>query len=232
LQIQFFAHLTTVKVISVESLCTLLRSFVAVLDEFGVSIGRAKKAAQCAGEGLLMVSDFRLSAHASRRKPRHIGWTNTKRLLTNNCRWDNQCYSNVQRHDNTTEVARLSNLYKGNSEGQSYRGKTLLLLLPASLKIMVLLAPRCTFERIGCFERIKFWRDCELHSSTVPELSWTRFFNRCAIRSSFGLSASRSDRNGFYVHRFRRRCTNKERRVAWILCSSLRQWCEFFWNNL
>lgn len=58
LQIQFFAHLTTIKVISVESMCTLLRSFVAVLDEFGVSSGRAKRAAQCAGEGLLMVGDF------------------------------------------------------------------------------------------------------------------------------------------------------------------------------
>lgn len=34
---------------------TLLQSFVAVLDEFGVSHGRAKKAALAAGEGLIIV---------------------------------------------------------------------------------------------------------------------------------------------------------------------------------
>ncbi len=33
----------------------LLRSFTAVLDEFGVSHGRAQKAALCAAEGLMMV---------------------------------------------------------------------------------------------------------------------------------------------------------------------------------
>lgn len=32
----------------------LLQSFTAVLDEFGVSNGRAKRAALCAGEGLLI----------------------------------------------------------------------------------------------------------------------------------------------------------------------------------
>lgn len=33
----------------------LLRSFTAVLDEFGVSHGRAKQAARCAAEGLMLV---------------------------------------------------------------------------------------------------------------------------------------------------------------------------------
>jgi nuclear cap-binding protein subunit 1 len=33
----------------------LLQSFTAVLEEFGVSHGRAKRAAICAGEGLMMV---------------------------------------------------------------------------------------------------------------------------------------------------------------------------------
>ena len=33
----------------------LLQSFTAVLDEFGVSNGRAKRAARCAAEGLLRV---------------------------------------------------------------------------------------------------------------------------------------------------------------------------------
>lgn len=37
---------------------SLLESFVAVLDEFGVSHGRAKKAASAAGEGLIIVSQY------------------------------------------------------------------------------------------------------------------------------------------------------------------------------
>ena len=43
------------KLISVDSMFALLRSFTAVLDEFGVSNGRAKQAVLCAGEGLLVV---------------------------------------------------------------------------------------------------------------------------------------------------------------------------------
>ncbi|RXW20034.1 hypothetical protein EST38_g5825 [Candolleomyces aberdarensis] len=52
--IHFFAHLTVAKLISADSLLALLQSFTAVLDEFGVSNGRAKRAALCAGEGLLI----------------------------------------------------------------------------------------------------------------------------------------------------------------------------------
>ncbi len=36
----------------------LLQSFTAVLDEFGVSNGRAKRAARCAAEGLIRVFAF------------------------------------------------------------------------------------------------------------------------------------------------------------------------------
>ncbi|KZT27073.1 hypothetical protein NEOLEDRAFT_1131600 [Neolentinus lepideus HHB14362 ss-1] len=52
--IHFFAHLTMAKVISVQSMLNLLQSFVAVLDEFGVSHGRAKRAGLCAAEGLMI----------------------------------------------------------------------------------------------------------------------------------------------------------------------------------
>ena len=54
-KIHFFAHLTVARLISEDSMLSLLRSFTAVLDEFGVSYGRAKQAALCAGEGLLIV---------------------------------------------------------------------------------------------------------------------------------------------------------------------------------
>lgn len=57
-QIQFFAHLTVAGLISPESMIALLQSFVAVLDEFGVSHGRAKKAALSAGEGLIIVRGY------------------------------------------------------------------------------------------------------------------------------------------------------------------------------
>ncbi|PPQ68653.1 hypothetical protein CVT24_005384 [Panaeolus cyanescens] len=60
--IHFFAHLTVAGLVSVDSLLTLLRSFTAVLDEFGVSHGRAKRAALCAGEGLIIAGSV-LKAH-------------------------------------------------------------------------------------------------------------------------------------------------------------------------
>jgi nuclear cap-binding protein subunit 1 len=54
-QIHFFAHLTVTNLISPQSMLGLLQSFTAVLDEFGVSNGRAKRAARCAAEGLMRV---------------------------------------------------------------------------------------------------------------------------------------------------------------------------------
>ena len=41
----------------------LLQSFTAVLDEFGVSNGRAKRAARCAVEGLMRVCVLHLSRY-------------------------------------------------------------------------------------------------------------------------------------------------------------------------
>ncbi|KIM84002.1 hypothetical protein PILCRDRAFT_819029 [Piloderma croceum F 1598] len=63
--IHFFAHLTIAKVISAESLISLLQSFTTVLDEFGVSYGRAKKAALCAAEGLMIGGSILKSSSAS-----------------------------------------------------------------------------------------------------------------------------------------------------------------------
>ena len=54
-QIQFFAHLTMARMISPDSMISLLQAFTSVLDEFGVSHGRAKRAAMCAAEGLMFV---------------------------------------------------------------------------------------------------------------------------------------------------------------------------------
>jgi nuclear cap-binding protein subunit 1 len=57
-QIQFFAHLTMARMISPDSMISLLQAFTSVLDEFGVSHGRAKRAAMCAAEGLMFVCGF------------------------------------------------------------------------------------------------------------------------------------------------------------------------------
>lgn len=57
-QVHFFAHLGVAKIVSPQSMVALLQSFVAVLEEFGVSHGRAKNAALCAAEGLMRVSPF------------------------------------------------------------------------------------------------------------------------------------------------------------------------------
>ncbi|TFL05453.1 MIF4G like-domain-containing protein [Pterulicium gracile] len=52
--IQFFAHLTEAGIVAPDSMVSLLQSFTAVLDEFGASYGRAKRAALCAAEGLMI----------------------------------------------------------------------------------------------------------------------------------------------------------------------------------
>ncbi|KAG5721518.1 Nuclear cap-binding protein subunit 1 [Termitomyces sp. T112] len=52
--IQFFAHLTVAGIISSESMVSLLQAFTAVLDGFNVSHKRAKRAALCAAEGLMI----------------------------------------------------------------------------------------------------------------------------------------------------------------------------------
>jgi len=51
----FFAHLTVAGLVSADSMLALVKSFTAVLDEFGASYGRGKKAALCAGEALIIV---------------------------------------------------------------------------------------------------------------------------------------------------------------------------------
>ncbi|KAI0922046.1 hypothetical protein AcW2_006852 [Taiwanofungus camphoratus] len=52
--IQFFAHLTVANLVSAQTMFELLKSFTAVLEEFGASHGRAMKAALCAAEGLMI----------------------------------------------------------------------------------------------------------------------------------------------------------------------------------
>ena len=54
-QVHLFAHLTAARIVSAQTMFELLKSFTAVLEEFAVSHGRAKKAALCAAEGLMIV---------------------------------------------------------------------------------------------------------------------------------------------------------------------------------
>ncbi|KLO09925.1 hypothetical protein SCHPADRAFT_999939 [Schizopora paradoxa] len=63
LSIHFFAHLASAGLISIHSMLSLLQSFTAVLEEFGVSHNRAKNAALCAAEGLLIAGPS-LKAHS------------------------------------------------------------------------------------------------------------------------------------------------------------------------
>lgn len=57
----------------------LLRSFTAVLDEFGVSHGRAKKAALCAAEGMMMVDNQTISCQMVTKWTIVLGWSTHKR---------------------------------------------------------------------------------------------------------------------------------------------------------
>lgn len=63
----------------------LLRSFTAVLDEFGVSHGRAKKAALCAAEGLMMVGHKLLSFKQVILSFVTIGWFCDQTALIDEC---------------------------------------------------------------------------------------------------------------------------------------------------
>jgi hypothetical protein len=76
-QVHFFAHLTAAKLISVVSMMNLLESFTAVLDEFGASLSRAKRASLCAGEGLIIVCPS-ISTHYPQLLTPAIGRSYTK----------------------------------------------------------------------------------------------------------------------------------------------------------
>ncbi|TFK28686.1 cap binding protein 80-PB [Coprinopsis marcescibilis] len=84
--IHFFAHLTVAKLISADSMLALLQSFTAVLDEFGVSNGRAKKAALCAGEGLL-IGGLVLKPHSPTSTNEIINAIQTYTDTTNSQKW-------------------------------------------------------------------------------------------------------------------------------------------------
>jgi hypothetical protein len=74
-KIHFFAHLTVANVISAQSMISLLLSFTAVLDEFGVSHGREKRAALCATEGLMIVRSFFISLLLVTKVKYVLGWS-------------------------------------------------------------------------------------------------------------------------------------------------------------
>ena len=69
------------KLVSPESMIALLQSFTAVLDEFGVSHGRAKRAAICAAEGLMIVgvNAYQIETDSNR----STGWAYSKAGLGN-----------------------------------------------------------------------------------------------------------------------------------------------------
>lgn len=68
------------KIISPDSMIALLQSFTAVLEEFGVSHGRAKRAAICAGEGLMMVIYFTVSYSTQSADIFHQAWPMLKAI--------------------------------------------------------------------------------------------------------------------------------------------------------
>ncbi|KAK7051321.1 Nuclear cap-binding protein subunit 1 [Paramarasmius palmivorus] len=84
--VHFFAHLTVAGLVSVESFTALLQSFTAVLDEFGVSHGRGKRAALCAAEGL-MIAGASIKAHSATSVPEIITAIQTFIETTANAKW-------------------------------------------------------------------------------------------------------------------------------------------------
>lgn len=85
--VQFFAHLGLSRTVSASSLLALLQAFAAVLNEPGVSYSRAERAALCAGEGLIRVSQdlwipSRALIHGICRQDRYSKATTLLLLLT------------------------------------------------------------------------------------------------------------------------------------------------------
>ncbi|KAF8803946.1 hypothetical protein BYT27DRAFT_6725890 [Phlegmacium glaucopus] len=109
--IHFFAHLTVANLISAESMVSLLQSFTAVLDEFGVSHGRAKRAALCAGEGLIFAGPT-LKAHSPTSVDEIINAIQAYADTTSHTKWlvspTTRISSNTIPHENTVEL--LDNL--------------------------------------------------------------------------------------------------------------------------
>ncbi|KAF7331795.1 hypothetical protein MKEN_00059500 [Mycena kentingensis (nom. inval.)] len=105
--IQFFAHLTAAKLISTDSMVALLQSFTAVLEEFGVSHGRAKKAAVCAAEGL-MISGRVLKVDSPRQVQEIISAIHAYNDTTASAKWlvrpANQMYSDSAPCTNADEL--------------------------------------------------------------------------------------------------------------------------------
>lgn len=85
----------------------LLQSFTAVLDEFGVSHGRAKRAALCAGEGLLVVGSFPGDFPKSQSYDLP-GWHNSQSPFVPGHRRNHLRYPSLQRHNQHSKMARVS----------------------------------------------------------------------------------------------------------------------------
>ena len=72
------------RLISPDSMISLLQAFTSVLDEFGASHGRAKRAAMCAAEGLMFVC--RLAKHSVLLADVVVtGWSNPEKPLRSQC---------------------------------------------------------------------------------------------------------------------------------------------------
>ncbi|KZV61795.1 hypothetical protein PENSPDRAFT_592329 [Peniophora sp. CONT] len=84
--IHFFAHLTVARVISPQSMLSLLQSLTAVLDEFGVSHARAKQAARSAAEGLMRAGKI-LKEHSAASVIEMITAIQTYSELMPNAKW-------------------------------------------------------------------------------------------------------------------------------------------------
>ncbi|KAF8629608.1 hypothetical protein AX15_003350 [Amanita polypyramis BW_CC] len=102
--IQFFAHLTMARVISPDSMISLLQSFTSVLDEFGVSHGRAKRAAMCAAEGLVFAGPI-LKLHSALSVTDIINAIQAYNETMSNPRWLVLSNAEVNQEKHSTENA-------------------------------------------------------------------------------------------------------------------------------
>lgn len=84
---------------------SLLLSFTTVLDEFGVSQGRAKRAALCAVEGLLMVRPAPFYMTVYHLTHTSLGRSSIEATLGGERVRHHQCCSDIRRYYDILQVA-------------------------------------------------------------------------------------------------------------------------------
>ena len=202
---------------------SLLQSFTAVLDEFGVSHGRAKRAALCAGEGLIIVCPWISTLYSQLSTPM-TGRIYIKSSFSYWCWWDHQCDPGLCRYDDSYKMVSLThhqNLKQYNSSWKHRRGESFWSLCYLQMKLTKHLASRQSTHLLDNPQSKRLPRYNNLHPTTIQKFWQDRSFHPSMLRSARRPGPSWSHWTGLTFCRLRRRHSGKEARMAGVFHSPL-----------